>query len=149
MKRLIPFAATLSLSLSLPTQATEAYCNTDKPHAIDSAMAKRLDTATTTVDMRNAQGEAYTAWDKELNRVYGALMRSLANDQESAAKLKKAQKAWLAYRDGEIEWLWSNAMYADAGTSGPLNVSGAGIEMVRQRTCELERSLQVRGLAED
>jgi uncharacterized protein YecT (DUF1311 family) len=147
MLRLATLAA--MLLVALPAPAAEPYCDTGKPHPIDVAEAKRAQTATTTVDMRAAQSDAYQAWDKELNRVYAELLRGLAADKASASKLRKAQRAWLAYRDGEIEWLWSKAMYGSSGTAGPLNVSGAGTQMVRQRTCELQRSLQARDVLGD
>lgn len=142
MRRRLPAAALLALCIWNPAHAAEPWCDSGKPHPIDVDSDKRMDTATTTVDIRAAQGDAYQAWDRELNRVYRELIRGL--DKDSAARLKKAQKAWLAYRDGEVDWLWSKAMYGDAGTSGPINVSGAGTALLRQRTCELSRSLQVR-----
>jgi uncharacterized protein YecT (DUF1311 family) len=134
--------ATLSLACAPPALAAEVWCDSARPHPIDIAASKRLDSAVTTVDIRAAQGEAHIAWDKELNRVYRELMRGL--DKDSAARLKKTQKAWLAYRDAEVDWLWSTALYGDAGTSGPVSVSGAGTELVRQRTCELNRHIEVR-----
>lgn len=142
MRSLLMLAATLSFACAPQAFAVEAWCDSARPHPIDAAANKRLDSAVTTVDIRGAQGEAYAAWDKELNRVYRELMRGL--DKDSAARLKKAQKAWLAYRDAEVDWLWSKALYGDAGTSGPVNVSGAGTELVRQRTCELSRNLEIR-----
>ena len=142
MRLSLPLATSLLLACAPPASAAEAYCDSGKPHPIDVAAERRLASAVTTVDMRAAQGEAHAAWDRELNRVYRELMRGL--DKDSAARLTKAQKAWLAYRDAEVDWLWSKAMHGDAGTSGPLNVSGAGTALVRQRTCELGRSLQVR-----
>lgn len=142
MRCLLLFLAALSPCVAPSVHAAEAWCDTGQPHAIDTAEARRLQSAMTTVDIRAAQGEAYAAWDRELNRVYRELLRGL--DKDSAVRLKKAQKAWLAYRDSEVDWLWSKAMYGDAGTSGPVNVSGAGTALVRQRTCDLRRSLDVR-----
>ena len=144
MRRHLLFAAMLSSCLAAPAHAddTDAWCDTGKPHPIDVAADRRMDTATTTVDIRAVQGDTYVAWDGELNRVYRELARGL--DKDSAARLKKAQQAWMAFRDAEVAWLWSRAMYGDAGTSGPINVSGAGTALVRQRTCELSRSLEIR-----
>lgn len=140
-----PLSPLLLCLVALPAFADGNFCGTDKPHPIDVEAGKRMETAMTTVDIRDAQGQAYQAWDKELNRIYRELMRGL--DKDSAAKLKKAQKAWIAFRDSEVDWLWSKAIYGDAGTSGPVNVSGADTEMVRQRVCELTKSLQARNVS--
>ena len=135
------------LVAALPAHAAEEFCGSGKPHSIDVRTDAGMEKATTTVDMREVQGRAYQAWDRELNRVYRELLRGL--DKDSAAKLKKAQKAWLLWRDSETAWLWSEAMHGNSGTAGPLNVSGAGTEMVRQRTCDLMNGLRVRGTAGD
>ncbi|GGY77866.1 lysozyme inhibitor LprI family protein [Pseudoduganella plicata] len=41
--------------------------------------------------------------DKELNATWQALLRKEADDKVFIAKLRAAQKAWLAFRDAELE----------------------------------------------
>ncbi|WEF33532.1 lysozyme inhibitor LprI family protein [Pseudoduganella chitinolytica] len=41
--------------------------------------------------------------DKELNATWQALLRKEAADKIFAAKLRTAQKAWLAFRDAELD----------------------------------------------
>ncbi|AVR97860.1 lysozyme inhibitor LprI family protein [Pseudoduganella armeniaca] len=41
--------------------------------------------------------------DKELNATWQALLRKEAEDKVFTAKLRTAQKAWLAFRDAELE----------------------------------------------
>jgi uncharacterized protein YecT (DUF1311 family) len=41
--------------------------------------------------------------DKELNATWQALLRKEADDKVFVAKLRTAQKAWLAFRDAELD----------------------------------------------
>jgi uncharacterized protein YecT (DUF1311 family) len=62
-----------------------------------------LDKAETTMEMNACAGEEYNAADAELNRVYQALLKKYKDDPKFLAKLRAAQRAWLAYRDAERE----------------------------------------------
>lgn len=137
-------AIALLAMLALPAHAAEEFCSSGKPHAVDIESEARMEKAVTTADMREVQGWTHEAWDKELNRVYAQLMQGLEKDKDGATKLRAAQKAWLRFRDAEVEWLWSKAMHGRSGTAGPLNVSGAATTMLRQRVCDLTLSLQAR-----
>src|SRR5574341_1083599 len=44
--------------------------------------------------------------DKELNKVYKKILTEYKNDKLFLEKLKKAQKAWLAYRDAHVESIY-------------------------------------------
>lgn len=90
-----------------------------------------------TVNIRSVQSEAYSRWDKELNRVYGELMNKF-NTQDKL-KLKEAQRAWVKFRDAESDLLWAEALFGSGGTSAPVAVSDRAREMVRQRVCTLLR----------
>lgn len=126
------------LLLSPFAVAAENFCDTGKPHPIDiwfeTEMAK---TEGVTVNIRNAQGEAYSRWDKELNRAYGELLSALKEPERK--RVKEAQRAWIKYRDAETEWLWSDAMYGQGGTLAPVVVSDIARGYVKQRVCELIR----------
>ena len=117
--------------------AQENFCETGKPHAIDLWFEKAMDkTEGVTVNIRNVQGEAYSRWDKELNRVYGELLNKF-NDEDKK-KLKEAQRAWVKFRDAESDLLWAEALYGGAGgTLAPVAVSDAARMIVRQRVCTL------------
>jgi len=47
--------------------------------------------------------DAFNKADKELNTTWQALLRKEAADKVFIAKLRAAQKAWLAFRDAELE----------------------------------------------
>jgi uncharacterized protein YecT (DUF1311 family) len=61
------------------------------------------DKAQTQVEMNTCAGEEYKAADAELNRVYQAVLKKYKDDPKFLAKLRAAQRAWLAYRDAEEE----------------------------------------------
>ena len=88
-----------------------------------------------TVNIRSVQSEAYSRWDKELNRVYGELLNKF-NDADKK-RLKEAQRAWLKFRDAEAELLWAEALYGSGGTLAPVAVSDRARMMVRERVCTL------------
>jgi uncharacterized protein YecT (DUF1311 family) len=73
--------------------------------------------------------------DAEVNRVYHSTVKRLQADD--AALLRKAQRAWLAYRDAQCEVeraLWGG------GTGGPAAWMSCKVELTRQRTAEIENT---------
>jgi len=57
--------------------------------------------AVSTKDMQDCADSEYKKADADLNSVYQATLRKLKPDD--AALLKKAQRAWLAYRDAHCD----------------------------------------------
>ena len=47
--------------------------------------------------------DEYTAADKKLNQTWKKLTLKFKNDKTAITKLKAAQKAWIVFRDAEIE----------------------------------------------
>ncbi|GBG12538.1 uncharacterized protein NMK_0069 [Novimethylophilus kurashikiensis] len=130
------FATLFFLIFTLPVFAAENFCDSGKPHPIDLWAEKANEkTGGISVNVRKVQSEEYSRWDKELNQTYSSLFAKL-NDADKN-RLKEAQRAWLKYRDAEIEWYWSKAMFGDEGTSAPIIVAGIGIDMLRKRVCDL------------
>lgn len=136
--RLMVFAAVSALPL-----AAAASCAYVEQHAISARMKDASDRSDgVTIALRDAQGNAYEAWDEELNRLYGALLAQLPREADRAA-LRKAQRAWLAFDRAESDWNWSGAMHGQEGTSAPLNVAGAQLQRLQQRVCDLKRALEI------
>jgi uncharacterized protein YecT (DUF1311 family) len=128
----------LLAAFASPAFAAENFCDTGKPHPIDVWFEQAMDkTEGITVNIRMIQGEAYSRWDKELNRVYSELLTRLKGPDKN--RLIGAQRAWIKFRDAEVEWLWSEAMYGHGGTSAPIVVSDLGRDFLRQRVCQLQR----------
>ena len=104
------------------------------------------------VDCNNAVAQAdlnacaesdFEAADKDLNATYRAAMKSmretdadLEDDMKGAeAALKKAQRAWIDYRDANCE---AYGFQARGGSMEPMLVSGCKAELTRQRTKDLK-----------
>ncbi len=65
-------------------------------------------------------GKEMNETDAKLNEVYQKVMKTLPNDQ-ARAKLKAAQRAWVAWRDAEIEV--SAGIYDDGKTGLFMNLA--------------------------
>lgn len=61
------------------------------------------DTAMTTASMADCADAERKDSEKDLNAVYKQVMKRYAEDSAFKSKLKKAQRAWLAFRDLELQ----------------------------------------------
>jgi hypothetical protein len=95
-------------------------------------------------NMINAD-EVFTAWDKELNKVYKLLMSELSDSQKT--RLRNEERAWLKRKDKEMD---RAAEETAVGRDENWNLIGCGtgcghasramnIEMTKERTIELAR----------
>ncbi len=93
-------------------------------------------------DMNSAACGKYRRADDELNRVYQQILREYAEDADFVAKLKEAQRAWLAYRDAHVESVFpgedKRAVY---GSVFPMCHCGEVEGLTRERTRVLRRWL--------
>jgi len=80
-------AAALSLAFLANASAQEPRCNPSGNQAELNACA----------------ADDFNKADRELNTTWQALLRKEADDKVFIAKLRAAQKAWLAFRDAELE----------------------------------------------
>src|SRR5881397_914981 len=72
-------------------------------HPIDKALEACIDKNGSTAGMVECTDKAYAAWDKELNKNYGDLMRKLATKQKEALRL--SQLEWIKHRDLEFKFI--------------------------------------------
>lgn len=85
--------------------------------------------------------------DKELNKTYQSLIKKEVDDRLFISKLRIAQKAWLVYRDADLE-----ARFACAeddirlcwGSMYPMSYSLWKAELTRERTKHLQQILEDR-----
>lgn len=138
----------LSLAAFAPLAlAAEPFCDSGHPHPIDVQFERDMEASNgMTLEMRNAQGRAYERWDTELNMEYRELMGNLAADEKAA--LKKAQRAWLKFREAESEFWWTESI-SGGGTLQPVMASDQAIELLKARVCQLRRykDMAVHGLS--
>lgn len=67
-----------------------------------SAFAVDCNEAVSNYDMKICEAKNLEEQDKRLNDLYGKLMKK--NDKVGQNKLKKAQRAWIVYRDTECDY---------------------------------------------
>ena len=99
----------------------------------------------TQTEMNVCAADDFAKADKELNEVYSALLEERAKDQLFVAKMRAAQRAWIAFRDAELEAIFacedSNPRYC-WGSMYPMSYLSAKAELTRERTEALHKHLQ-------
>lgn len=91
----------------------------------------------TTVEMRECAGRKFKAADAELNQVYALLLGKLTADSDKQL-LKKAQRAWLQYRDSNADF---EASFYEGGSAQEQIRVYALIRMTQDRTKELKNTI--------
>jgi len=84
-------------------------------------------------------GEGVQSWDARLNEAYRQFMAKL-NDEEKA-QLKKAQLAWITYRDANCDFV---ADEYKGGTMRPMIAAICLAETTNNRTTELKAQMKER-----
>lgn len=102
---------------------------------VTSAELKRcLDTSGgVTAAMTECLSNELALQDKRLNEVYQALMRKASEQQ--ASELRKAQRAWLAYRDATCGLFDT---FGGGGSLDRVNVGSCEVDIVARRVRFLE-----------
>ncbi|ACP26259.1 putative urease-associated protein [Sinorhizobium fredii NGR234] len=109
--------------------------------------------AETQMDLNICADREYQAADADLNKTYGKAIAAMREtDKElgdidaayvgAVEALKKAQRAWIGYRDGQCELA---GFEARGGSMEPMLVSGCLAELTRKRTAELKELLEAQG----
>jgi len=128
----------LSFGAAAPLPAGTAGVTTR--HPVDAWLAACMEKDSSTQGMNRCLGQAYEKWDAELNRAYRELNARLAEGLRPS--LREAQRAWVAFRDGELAWL--AAFYGGLDGSMYRSMLAADrVELVRKRVLELTSFLDV------
>lgn len=90
--------------------------------------------ALTQAELNEAAGQHYAAADFMLNQAYSQLMAAL--NSERKGRLKKAQRAWITFRDAHADLV---ASAYSGGSIQPLIRTQALIELTEHRTAELTK----------
>lgn len=98
-----------------------------------AASLPRVATPQTQTEMNIAAGKEYARADKAMNVAYQKLRAKL--DAKGQARLKKAQLAWIQFRDAETEFLASKE---EGGSIYPMIYANHKTEITQQRTKELK-----------
>ncbi len=143
MKKVLTLTATIFSSLCL---ADIPVCKTEV-HPIDVNLEYCLsqEENMTTIGMKECTEQAAEEWDQELNHVYKDLMRRL--DPESKEKLRSAQRAWIKYKELEVNNISSIYGYSFQNVNGgtmliPMEAA-AILEITKARALELSSYLSI------
>ena len=126
--------------LSVLLLATVPMAQEERRHPIDKALEACIDKNGSTAGMVQCTDNAYAAWDKELNKNYGDLMRALKPKQKETLRL--AQLAWIKYRDLQFNLIDSIYDTMDGTMYIPMRVS-ARMQVVKERALELKDFLNL------
>ena len=88
-------------------------------------------------DMNAEAAVEFAMADKELNEVYAKVLGVL--DDGSKEKLKKSQRAWVAYRDAEADF--SADAEARGGSMWPMIHEGTRARLTKERVRSLKELL--------
>ncbi len=91
----------------------------------------------TTIGMSECLGREIDWWDQRLNTRYAALRAGM--DEQSAAALRDAQRAWIAFRDAECDFHYT---YWREGTIRSTFYFNCLLDMTARRVIELEQVAQ-------
>jgi uncharacterized protein YecT (DUF1311 family) len=109
-------------------------------HPIDKALEACIDKNGSTAGMVECTDKAYAAWDKELNKNYLELMRSLKAGQKEV--LRSAQLEWIKYRALDFKLIDSIYDTMQGTMYIPMRVD-ARMEVVRKRALQLKGFLEL------
>jgi len=103
--------------------------------AFSGTLFAQCENAGTNADITNCIAHEYEKADAELNHVYKLAFKGL--NPKEAYNLKKAQRAWVIYRDAQC-----NAEYAkwDGGSGGPAAHLGCLYRLTQLRISELHKT---------
>lgn len=120
--------------------ATVSCAQEQTPHPIDKALEACIDKNGSTAGMVECTDKAYLAWDKELNKSYTELMRTMkASGKES---LRLAQLEWIKFRDLNFKLIDSVYDRMEGTMYIPMRID-ARMEIVKKRALELKGYLDL------
>jgi uncharacterized protein YecT (DUF1311 family) len=128
MNRLVLTALLLVIPTSATSQPRENPC-------WKTAMAQS--------EMNRCADEDARAADAELDHVYQDLLSKTKDDANATKKLRDAQRAWVAFRDAQLEALYpAQDKQREYGTIYPMCFAIVATTMAKERTAQLRRMLQ-------
>lgn len=138
-----PFAVLILVLASLPyplAPASGSVPQEPTQHPIDKTLDACIDKNSSTAGMVECTDKAYAAWDKELNKNYGELMRTVNTKQKEALRL--SQLEWIKHRDLEFKFIDSMFDTFQGTMYIPMRI-GARLEIIKQRALKLKSQLEV------
>ena len=69
------------------------------------------------LELNEASRESYEKADAQLNRIYNRILNDHAGDKNFVEKLKAAERAWIIFRDAQV----NSIFYGDEQTRGSMH----------------------------
>lgn len=88
--------------------------------------------------LNQCAGDAYKKADAALNATYKQVMARLKDSEAAAKSLVAAQRAWIAYRDAECDFMSSGV---EGGSARPMIVAQCLEQLTTQRADDLKALL--------
>ncbi len=126
MKKVMVITLVLLLSNTVAWADEEIKCNHDGNQA----------------ELNVCAYEDYQAADKKLNDTWKSLMTKYKAEKTATAKLKAAQKAWIAFRDAEMDAMFAceeDDVQTCWGSMYPLLLNSELQTMTEARTQQLQK----------
>jgi uncharacterized protein YecT (DUF1311 family) len=102
-----------------------------------------LANAKTQTAITTCAAEELTRAEHGLNLVYANLIHTLAGHPDSIARIRAAQRAWIAYRDAYLEAMYpAKAKQAEYGSVYPMEADLDLADVTRQQTIALTHMLK-------
>lgn len=83
-------------------------------------------------------GSDFKKADQALNQTFKTIQKRLGEDAAGKARLTKAQRAWVAFRNAECTFQSSGD---DGGSAAPMVAAGCQAELTKDRTKQLKAYL--------
>jgi uncharacterized protein YecT (DUF1311 family) len=137
--RLVVVIAILCLAVS--------YIHAQKRKPTRTQDKKPCASARTQGELNDCFCNQYRRADDELNRIYQELMAANGNDRVFVDKLKIAQRAWIAFRDAQVEATYpeTGEPRVKYGSVYPMCYCMAQQDLTAERTKHLRRMLSSKG----
>lgn len=126
--------------LSVLVLTTVSIAQEQTQHPIDKAVEACIDKNPSTAGMVACTDKGYAAWDKELNKNYVELMRTLKPGQKEALRL--GQLEWIKYRDLDFKLIDSIYDTMQGTMYIPMRID-ARMEVIKKRALQLKGYLDL------
>jgi uncharacterized protein YecT (DUF1311 family) len=102
-----------------------------------------INRATTQMEMNTCAGDEAARVEARLNDVYHKLLVQASNQVEALAKIKAAERAWVAYRDAYMEAMYpAKDKQVEYGSIYLMEASLLRAKLTERHTTELKELLQ-------
>ena len=102
-----------------------------------------MDKAKAQMEMNECASQESARVDAKLNHVYSQLLANAGSDENAVAKIKAAERAWIAYRDAYIEAMYPTPdKQAEYGSIYPMDVALLTTKLTQQHIADLQGLLK-------